>query len=111
MLVTFQSKSSADVRMFEEHAKFILDILNKNVTRGIITVAELESAIAKLQGFCDSKRPSEDEKAQHETELPGDDPKDEQSEQVSTVTRVYPLLEMLRTSQREGSDVMWGVEG
>ena len=39
MLVTFKSKAAAEVLMYEDHAKRILDLLNKDVKRGIITAA------------------------------------------------------------------------
>src|ERR1017187_3994882 len=104
MLVTFHSKTSADVIMFEEHAKRILDILNKNVTRGIITAAELGPAIAKLHAeFRDSKCQLQGEKTQKETEIPGGESEDDLSEQVSAETRAFPLLEMLRAAQSDGS--------
>jgi len=37
MLITFTSKSSADVLMYETHAKPILDLLGKDTQRGVIT--------------------------------------------------------------------------
>lgn len=114
MLVTFKSKAAAEVMMYEEHAKRILDLLNKDVTRGVITSAETPTAVAKLEAEIAESRmhpPSEEVKrdvlAHHGEE--GDDSEHAPVEFVSFATRVYPLLEMLRAARQEGHDVMWGV--
>ena len=49
MLVTFKSKSAAEVLMYKEHAKRILDLLHKDVNRGVITAAETGNAVKKLE--------------------------------------------------------------
>ncbi|HEY0846834.1 MAG TPA: DUF1840 domain-containing protein [Noviherbaspirillum sp.] len=114
MLVTFKSKAAAEVTMYEEHAKRILDLLNKDVKRGVITSAEAPKAVAKLEEEIAEIRkhpPSEDVKrdvlAHHGDD--SDDSDHEPVEFVSFATRAYPLLEMLRAARNEGHDVMWGV--
>lgn len=114
MLVTFKSKAAAEVMMYEEHAKRILDLLNKDVKRGIITseeapkaVAELEAEIAESRLHPASEEMRRDVMAHHGEE--GDDNEHEPPEYVSFATRAYPLLEMLRAARNEGQDVMWGV--
>lgn len=114
MLVTFKSKAAAEVLMYEEHAKRILDMLDKDVKRGIITAAETPNAIAKLEAEIAESRlhPTSEEvrrdvMAHHGEE--GDDNEHEPAEFVSFATRVYPLLEMLRAARSEKHDVMWGV--
>jgi uncharacterized small protein (DUF1192 family) len=114
MLVKFKSKAAADVLMYEEHAKRILDLLGKDAKLGIITVAELPHAIAKLEGeIIESRRHPATEEMQHDVVAhhgdAGDDNEHERVEFVSFGTRAYPLLEMLRAAQKEGNDVMWGV--
>jgi hypothetical protein len=114
MLVTFQSKAASEVVMYKEHAKRILDLLNKDVSRGIITAAESGAAIAKLDAeIAESKRHSGSEEVQRDVDAhhsdAGDDNEHEQAEPVSFATRVYPLLEMLRAARKDGRDVMWGV--
>lgn len=114
MLVTFRSKAAADVVMYKEHAKRILDLLNKDVERGIITAAESASAIARLDAeIAESKLHSGSEEVQGDVTAhhgaDGDDDEREQVEPVSFATRAYPLLEMLRAARRDGRDVMWGV--
>ncbi|HYC41505.1 MAG TPA: DUF1840 domain-containing protein [Noviherbaspirillum sp.] len=114
MLVTFKSKAAAEVMMYEEHARRILDLLNKDVKRGIITSAEAPTAVARLEAEIAESRlhpTSEEVKrdvlAHHGDE--GDDNEHEPVEFVSFATRAYPLLEMLRAARNDGHDVMWGV--
>jgi hypothetical protein len=114
MLVTFKSKAAAEVLMYEEHAKRILDLLSKDVKRGIITAAETPHAVATLEKEIAESRihPTSEEverdvRAHHNEN--GDDNEHERVEFVSFATRAYPLLEMLRAAQHEGRDVMWGV--
>jgi len=114
MLVTFKSKAAAEVIMYEEHAKRILDLLHKDVKRGIITADETPRAIATLEEeIAESKRHPHSEAVQHDVMAhhgeDGDDNEHEPIEFVSFATRAYPLLEMLRAAQKEHSDVMWGV--
>lgn len=114
MLVTFKSKSAAEVLMYEEHAKRILDLLGKDVKRGVITSAEMPTAVTKLEAEIAESRlhPTSEEVrrdvlAHHGDE--GDDNEHEPVEFVSFATRAYPLLEMLRAARHDGHDVMWGV--
>ncbi|HYD61383.1 MAG TPA: DUF1840 domain-containing protein [Noviherbaspirillum sp.] len=114
MLVTFKSKAAAEVLMYEEHAKRILDLLNKDVKRGVITSAETPKAVERLEAEIAESRlhPTSEEVrrdvlAHHGDE--GDDNEHEPVEFVSFATRAYPLLEMLRAARNEGHDVMWGV--
>ena len=114
MLITFKSKSAAEVLMYKEHAKRILDLLHKDVNRGVITAAEAGNAVARLEAeIAESKLHSGSEEVArdvvaHHGEA-GDDADHEQAEPVSFATRAYPLLEMLRAAQKDGRDVMWGV--
>lgn len=114
MLVTFKSKAAAEVLMYEEHAKRILDLLHKDLKRGVITAAETDSAIKKLEAeiaeykvHSAAEEVKRDVVAHHGEE--GDDSEHEQPQAVSFPTRAYPLLEMLRAANRSGHDVMWGV--
>lgn len=114
MLITFKSKAAADILMYEEHAKRMLDLLGKDASRGVITAAEAASAIDKLLAEIAADRahhPSreiERDIAIHHNEA-GDDDEHEPAPTVSFATRAYPLLEMLRAAQQHGRDVVWGV--
>jgi hypothetical protein len=114
MLVTFKSKAAAEVLMYEEHAKRILDLLHKDIKRGVITAAEMPRAVSTLETeIAESRMHAASDEVQRDVLAhhgdSGDDNEHEHAEYVSFSTRVYPLLEMLRAAQKEGCDVMWGV--
>lgn len=114
MLVRFKSKAAAEVLMYEDHAKRILDLLGKDVHRGVLTAEEMPNAVAKLEEVvAESRRHSAAEEvkrdvlAHHGEE--GDDNEHERAEYVSFATRAYPLLEMMRAAQHDRVDILWGV--
>ena len=114
MLITFHSKAAADVMMYKEHAKRILDLLQKDSDQGIITAAEapkavdiLEKEIAESRLHPTSEQVKRDIEAHHGEQ--GDDTDHEQMEIVTFATRAYPLLDMLREARKGGYDVVWGV--
>lgn len=114
MLVKFKSKAAAEVLMYEEHAKRILDLLHKDLARGVITSGETAGAIKKLEHeIAESKAHSISEEMQRDVLAhhgdEGDDSGHEPHEIVTFSSRAYPLLEMLRAAHIEGEDVMWGV--
>jgi len=114
MLVTFKSKAAAEVMMYEEHARRILDLLHKDVKQGVITAAEMPRAVATLEAdISESRRHLASEEVQRDVLAHhgnnGDDNDHEHIEHVSFSTRAYPLLEMMRAAQKDGYDVMWGV--
>jgi len=100
MLVIFKSKAAAEVIMYEEHARRILDLLGKDVGRGVITAAETAGAIAKIEAEIDAEKP---------TGNTGDSNDERASQHVGFSTRAFPFLEMLRAAHKRGNDVMWGV--
>lgn len=114
MLITFKSKASAEVIMYEQHAKRILDLLQKDVKLGVITAAESSAAITKLEiALLDSRsHPLSDNVQQdvvtHHNEN-GDDPGHEPVQAVNFASRIHPLLEMLREAHKHHHDVFWGV--
>ena len=114
MLITFKSKAAADVPMYEEHARRILELLHKDVKRGVITAAESANAVATLEAEITGNKahhPTDEiarDVAAHHGEA-GDDNDHEKMQFVSFATRMYPLLEMLRAAKQGNHDVMWGV--
>jgi hypothetical protein len=114
MLITFKSKAYPNVLMYQEHAKRILDLLDKDPERGVITAAEAPKAVQLLEHEIDESRKHQatDEMEQDVKAHSGDDEDGEheqQAEVVSFSTRAYPLLEMLRAARDQGSDILWGV--
>jgi hypothetical protein len=114
MLVTFKSKASAEVIMFEQDAKRILDLLHKDVKIGVITAAEAAAAIARLEAETSESRahPASDS-VQHDIaahhNADGDDSGHEPVQLVNFASRIHPLLEMLREAHKHDNDVLWGV--
>jgi hypothetical protein len=114
MLVTFKSKAAAEVVMYEEHAKPLLDLIHKDIKRGVITAAETANAIARLEAAVNESkaRPTAEEAAHGGAPRPGDTDDEHghgPSHFVSFATRAYPFLEMLRAAHRGGNDILWGV--
>lgn len=56
MLVIFKSKAGGDIIMFEENAKQILDLLNKDTDKGIITAEQTADAIVKLENEIERRK-------------------------------------------------------
>ena len=113
MLITFKSKAAADVLMYEQHAKRILDLLHKDVHRGVITVAELDPALATLETVLgESRNQMPAEGLHHDSNAHPGEAGSEDQEHVSYVsfaTRAYPLLAMLRAAKKSGVIVAWGI--
>lgn len=113
MLVKFKSKAAADLIMYEEHAKHILDLLGKETNQGIITAEETGKAITVIEAEID--RINQQAELDHvqvaaESDQADDyDAKPAAPEPVKFSTRAYPLLEMLRAAQQGGYSIMWGV--
>lgn len=114
MLITFKCKSYPEVLMYQEHAKRILDLLHKDVERGVITAEEAPRAVALLEGEIEESRRHQiseqverDVQAHHHGEI--EDNEHEKIEVVSFPTRAFPLLEMLRSARDQHTDVLWGV--
>ena len=106
MLVTFKSDADADVVMYRKHAEPIVQLLGKDVERGILTPEELPQAIAKLEAAIEADRrvhpglyEAEEEKAKEEgKDVP-----------VEFHRRAWPLLQMMKRSLAEKKPVVWGV--
>ena len=113
MLITFKSKAYPNVMMYQDHAKRILDLLNKDAERGVITAEEAPQAVALLENEIEESRKhqatdemEQDVKAHHgEVE----DADHEPIEAVTFSTRAFPLLEMLRAARDQQTDILWGV--
>lgn len=100
--------------MYKEHAKRILDLLHKDINRGVITAAEMPNAVATIEReIAESRQHAASEGVKRDIDAhhgaAGDDTDHEGAELVSFSTRAYPLLEMLRAAKAGGHDVLWGV--
>lgn len=109
MLITFKSSASADVIMLGDDAARVIALLGKDAKdkQGIVTVEQLAAAIASLEAAIEAdrarqaERTAEDEAADREAGRTG------MAAPVGIAQRAWPVLEMLRTAQKEGVPVIW----
>lgn len=108
MLVTFRSKASAEITMLADTAKFLLNIMGKDLNeRGVITIEQIPSALAKLEAAVAVSKASAQAQHDHET---NDHHQDQESSALVRIDqRAWPVIEMLRNSLREQADITWGV--
>ncbi|MBP0631991.1 MULTISPECIES: DUF1840 domain-containing protein [unclassified Cupriavidus] len=107
MLITFKSHAAQDLIMMKDLAITLLGIIGKHLgERGVITVEELPRAIQKLEAaVADARRDHPANSAVEEGTAAAED----EEEPLHLGQRAYPFLDMLRASQREGTNVLWGV--
>lgn len=113
MLYVFKSAACADVIMFGDIAKQLVQILGKDPedARGIVTAEQLPEAIARLRAAVEADRLRQRE------QRPADDDDDDEPDPersgmaapVSLAQRAWPLLDMLERSHKEAVPVVWGV--
>jgi len=113
MLITFRCKAAPEIMMYKEHAKRILELLDKDPNRGVITAAEAPKAVEVLEKeIAESRQHPPSDEVQRDIKAHAgdvDDKEHEGVESVSFATRAYPLLAMLREARDQKCDVMWGV--
>ncbi len=113
MLITFKSKSSPELLMYQEHAQRILDLLHKSPTRGVITAAEAATALSLLEHEVALSKQHPEVDVEHDIHTHDLEESDTQErvvqQRVGFAARAYPLLEMLRAAKQDGNDIIWGV--
>lgn len=114
MLISFKSKSSPAVLMYQEHAQRILDILHKNPTRGVITPEEAGAALALLEQEVAETRLHPENDVEHDVHTPeareaGETAEHALAQRVHFSQRAFPLMEMLRSAKAEGESIIWGI--
>jgi hypothetical protein len=115
MLITFKSKAAGDIVMYKEHAQRILDLLGKDIDRGIIIHSDTDKAIAAIEAaIADSRSHHVTEFVKHDISVHPQpnatgDHDHERVEGVSFAARAFPLLQMLKAASQHGNDVVWGV--
>jgi hypothetical protein len=116
MLIKFNSISSPQVMMAHEHVERIMDLLQKSPTRGVITAAEVASALLLLEKEVALSKLHPEVDSNNAQHLPthalpdeGEDAEMAESQKVGFAQRAFPLLEMLRAAKSGGHDIVWGV--
>jgi len=105
MIYKFKSRAAADVIMMQQNAEQMLSIIGRDpVPQGVITVAQIPAAIAALEAAIELHEAAESrrvEKPRERVEVEGDS--------VMLRQRAAPFIDLLRTSEMAGKDVVWGV--
>ncbi|MBV6324240.1 DUF1840 domain-containing protein [Duganella violaceipulchra] len=113
MLISFKSKSSPEVLMYQEHAQRILDLLHKNPTRGVITAEEAAHALSLLEGEVAASKLHPETDVEHDVHTheqeDGESMEHAVMQRVGFAARAFPLLEMLRSAKQENESIIWGV--
>lgn len=108
MLYKFRSKAAGDVIMLEANGRQVLGILGKDAgPQGIIEAAQIPAAIAALESAI-AKDDADQKAAAEEAAARGDKPL--KAEGVSLRQRAVPFLDLMRRSQKEGKDIVWGAD-
>lgn len=107
MLITFKSPAAPDVVMLENLAQFLLGLIGKRLgQRGVIAQDEMGAAITRLEAAIVNEKAIHDE--QTVNLHPGHESEHEDSA-VGLRQRAFPLLDMMRAAQREGTHIVWGL--
>jgi hypothetical protein len=107
-MITFRSQAAADVMMFDDVARRMMELMGKEVAeRGIVTVDQLPDAIARLREAIAADR------AAHTGEYDRPEfeevPDGAKRAYVGLASRAVPLLQLLEYSLKDDKPVMWGV--
>lgn len=107
-MIVFRSDAAADVMMFDDVAKRMMEIMGKaQAERGIVTVEQLPEAIARLRAAIaeDRARHAGDHDQPETEEVPGGGKRG----YVGLAQRTAPLVEFLEYSLKAEKPVTWGV--
>jgi hypothetical protein len=97
MLVTFTTKTYADITMFGDIAQTLLKMMGHSTTvPGAILAADVPSALTRLKQAIDTAK----------APPPGPDD-DEEEPVVSIAHRALPLIELLDAAVKADANVMW----
>ena len=105
MLVTFSTKSHADITMFDHVAEALLRLMGQSgAVPGALLAADVGPALERLKaaiaqaGSQPGPQPPGAEEEEHDEEAPPP---------VSLRQRAYPLIGLLEAALRTNSDVTW----
>ena len=110
-LVVFRSKAAAEIYMFAETARRLLQIVGKTESeRGVIRAEEAGDALNRLTEAVEHEKAElRDDRARRELDERTGDAHSERVLPITLGQRAFPLIEMLRAAQRKRVDVTWGV--
>jgi hypothetical protein len=110
-LVVFRSKAAAEIYMFAETARRLLQIVGKTESeRGVIRADEVGDALDRLTAAVEQeKQELRDERARREVDERTGDANSQRVLPITLGQRAFPFIQMLRAAQRKRVDVTWGV--
>ncbi len=107
MIYKFKSKAAGDVIMMGPAGDDVLRLIGKApAPRGIIDVAAMTAAASAIE---QAVAADEAARALAEKEAAAEGRKLAARDGVTLRQRAWPLLEMMKRSQAEGADIVWGV--
>jgi hypothetical protein len=105
MLVTFRTSAYANITMFGDVAKQLLELLGHSGTiPSAIKAEDVPAALARIEAAVERRR------AEEVADVPeGDRSRDDYDapRKVTLSQRAAPLLELLRVAAANKADVMW----
>ncbi|MDR0226850.1 MAG: DUF1840 domain-containing protein [Burkholderiaceae bacterium] len=108
MLYKFKSRATADVIMLESNGRRLLEIIGKTPDgSGIITAEQIPAAIAALEAAVADDEARRRAQPEDGAQDDGGDEAGGAADAVSLRQRAMPLIDMLRRSAAEDSDVTW----
>jgi hypothetical protein len=106
MLVTFRTKAYANITMFGDVAKQLLELMGLSGTiPSAIKAEDVPVALARLETAIAQRRTAET--AEPPEEHDGGRDKHDAPRKVTLSQRAVPLLELLRAAAAKKADVMW----
>jgi predicted LPLAT superfamily acyltransferase len=112
-LVVFRSKAAAEIFMFTESARRLLQIMGKtdpDSERGVIRAEEVEQALNRLIAAVEQEKAAvREELTRRELDERSGAARSEALPPITLGQRAFPLIEMLRAALRKRVDVTWGV--
>jgi hypothetical protein len=99
MLVTFRTKRYANITMFGDVAKQLLDLMGHSGTvPSAIKAEDVPAALARLEAAIEQHRAADGA---------AEGGHDDSPRKVTLSQRAVPLLELLRAAKANAADVMW----
>ena len=110
MLVTFHTKAYANITMFGDVAKQLLELLGHSGTiPSAIKAEDVPAALARLEAALEQRRAADAAEAAAADALESDRRRGDYSapRKVTLSQRAVPLRELLRAAVANKADVMW----
>jgi erythromycin esterase-like protein len=111
MLITFKSRTGADVLMLGDSGQKLLAVLGKDASdpRGILTAEQLPAAIARLKAAIAEEKARATPKSATTEEAEREAGHTGMAAPVSLAQRAWPLLDLCERALADNTPVTWGV--